>query len=249
MTRVMPTNRSMPPGPVIPELPYADVPVAARWLCSAFGFRERLRIGSHRIQLHVGAGAIVVVEGSAIPDASGCRVMVPVADADAHHAKAVAAGVRILGETDHISVWRATVFGPGRGRASLDLLAVSGGQRSGFVGRGVGQPLACGRFVWPKQSMKATPKELTQSLPLVSTFRFAHLCRSRPAAPFTSRLAPLRCKLTHSLQLMGPSACLSMSHRFPRAPFSVFAAVLKRGLSLFPVAMWSWLVARSRRGK
>jgi hypothetical protein len=76
MTRLMPTNRSMPPGPVIPELPYADVPVAARWLCSAFGFRERMRIGSHRIQLHVGAGAIVVVEGSATPDASGCRVMV-----------------------------------------------------------------------------------------------------------------------------------------------------------------------------
>ncbi len=98
MTRVMPTNRSMPPGPVIPELPYADVPVAARWLCTALGFRERLRIGSHRIQLHVGVGAIVVVEGGAIPDASGCRVMVPVADADAHHAKAVAAGARILGE-------------------------------------------------------------------------------------------------------------------------------------------------------
>jgi len=62
--------------------------------------------------------------------------------------------------------------------------------------------------VWPKQSMKATPKELTQSLPLVSTFRFAHLCRSRPAAPFTSRLALLRCKLTHSLQLMGPFGML-----------------------------------------
>jgi uncharacterized glyoxalase superfamily protein PhnB len=94
----MPTNRSMPPGPVIPELPYADVPVAARWLCNAFGFRERLRIGSHRIQLHVGAGAIVVVEGSATADASCCRVMVPVADVDAHYARAVAAGARTLGE-------------------------------------------------------------------------------------------------------------------------------------------------------
>jgi uncharacterized glyoxalase superfamily protein PhnB len=95
MTRLMPTNRSMPPGPVIPELPYADVTVAARWLCSAFGFRERMRIGSHRIQLHVGAGAIVVVEGSAISDASGCRVMVPVADVNAHHARA---GARPLDE-------------------------------------------------------------------------------------------------------------------------------------------------------
>ncbi len=94
----MPTNRSMPPGPVIPELPYADVPAAARWLCRVFGFRERLRIGTHRIQLHVGAGAIVVVEGSATSDASGCRVMVPVANVDAHHARAVAAGARVLGE-------------------------------------------------------------------------------------------------------------------------------------------------------
>src|SRR5882724_9095528 len=35
--------------------------------------------------------------------------------------------------------------------------------------------------------------------------------------------APLRYKLTHSLPLFRPSACPSMSHRFPRAPFSVFA--------------------------
>ena len=35
--------------------------------------------------------------------------------------------------------------------------------------------------------------------------------------------APLRCKLTHSLPLIRPSACPSMSHRFPRAPFSVLA--------------------------
>jgi len=88
----------MPPGPVIPELPYADVPAAARWLCRVFGFRERLRIGTHRIQLHVGAGAIVVVEGRATSDASGCRIMVPVTDVDSHHARAVAAGARVLGE-------------------------------------------------------------------------------------------------------------------------------------------------------
>ena len=79
--------------------------------------------------------------------------------------------------------------------------------------------------MWPNQSMKATPKE------------------------FTTSLAPLRCKLTHSLQRIRPSACLSMSHRFPRAPFSMFAAMPKRGLSLFPLAMWSALVARSKRGK
>jgi hypothetical protein len=42
------TNRSMPPGVIIPELPYYDVNQAATWLCQAFGFRERLRIGNHR---------------------------------------------------------------------------------------------------------------------------------------------------------------------------------------------------------
>jgi hypothetical protein len=35
--------------------------------------------------------------------------------------------------------------------------------------------------------------------------------------------APSRNELTHSLPLFRPSACPSMSHRFPRAPFSVLA--------------------------
>lgn len=89
------TNRSMPPGPVIPELPYADVPSAAQWLCNAFGFTERLRIGSHRIQLNVGAGAIVVVEAEG---AGAGRVMAPVDDVDGHYARALAAGAKVLGE-------------------------------------------------------------------------------------------------------------------------------------------------------
>src|SRR4029453_2749231 len=94
----MPINRSMAPGPVIPELPYADVPAAARWLCNAFGFTERLRIGSHRIQLHVGDGAIVGVEAGADSQAGGARVMVPVSDVDAHCARARAAGAQVLSE-------------------------------------------------------------------------------------------------------------------------------------------------------
>ena len=94
----MPSNRSMAPGPVIPELPYADVPMAARWLCDAFGFTERLRIGSHRIQLLVGTGAIVVVEAEENANAGGSRVMVPVADVDAHYERARTAGAQVLGE-------------------------------------------------------------------------------------------------------------------------------------------------------
>jgi uncharacterized glyoxalase superfamily protein PhnB len=47
----MSINRSMPPSAVIPELPYPDVREATDWLCRAFGFKERLRIGDHRAQL------------------------------------------------------------------------------------------------------------------------------------------------------------------------------------------------------
>lgn len=87
----------MPPGPVIPELTYPDVPAAAAWLCRAFGFVERLRIGGHRIQLLVGDGAMVVVE--APPQGVGVsRVMVPVPDVDRHCARARAAGARIVNE-------------------------------------------------------------------------------------------------------------------------------------------------------
>ena len=85
-------NRSMPPGSVIPELGYDDVGEAADWLCRAFGFRERLRIGDHRIQLHVGDGAVAVSDNG--PPQGG--VMVRVDDADAHHARALRAGARIV---------------------------------------------------------------------------------------------------------------------------------------------------------
>ena len=94
----MPTNRSMPPGPVIPELAYADVPAAAQWLSKAFGFVERLRIGSHRIQMLVGAGSIVVVEADSSGIAASSRVMVPVDDVDVHYEAARAAGAKVSGE-------------------------------------------------------------------------------------------------------------------------------------------------------
>jgi hypothetical protein len=48
-------NRSMPPGSIIPELGYRDLRAAVGWLC----IRERLRIGSHRVQLLVGQVPVV----------------------------------------------------------------------------------------------------------------------------------------------------------------------------------------------
>lgn len=96
----MRSNRSIPDAPIIPVLGYADVHAAAEWLCRAFGFRPRLRIGDHRIQLVYGDGALVVSdagpEGGEQPPRQS--VMVRVDDADAHHARAVAAGARIVRE-------------------------------------------------------------------------------------------------------------------------------------------------------
>jgi uncharacterized glyoxalase superfamily protein PhnB len=94
----LPTNRSMPAAAVIPVLHYADVAAATAWLCRAFGFAERLRIGAHRVQLAVGeGGAVVVAEGPAGVSA-GHSVMVRIRDADSHHAAARAAGATILAE-------------------------------------------------------------------------------------------------------------------------------------------------------
>lgn len=41
------TNRSVPAATVIPVLAYPDVVEATDWLCNAFGFTVRLRIGDH----------------------------------------------------------------------------------------------------------------------------------------------------------------------------------------------------------
>jgi uncharacterized glyoxalase superfamily protein PhnB len=99
-------NRSVPPATVIPELAYRDVGEAAEWLCRAFGFRERIRIGNHRAQLILGDGAMVVTElgDAAAPDADRAThsLLVRVEDADAHRARAAAAGAKILDEpTDY----------------------------------------------------------------------------------------------------------------------------------------------------
>ena len=89
----------MPSATVIPVLGYADVAEASDWLCEAFGFTERLRIGAHRAQLELGDGAAVIVAelGSEDPaPVGGHSVMVRVEDADRHHERAARSGARIL---------------------------------------------------------------------------------------------------------------------------------------------------------
>ena len=95
-------NRSIPRATVIPVLAYPDVNEAVSWLCDVFGFSVRLRIGSHRVQLNVGDGAVIVRElrdnetGAAL--GLGHSVTIRVEDADAHFERAKAHGARITQE-------------------------------------------------------------------------------------------------------------------------------------------------------
>jgi len=95
-------NRSIPRATVIPTLAYANVKQAAAWLCDAFGFSVRMRIGDHRVQLNVGEGAVIVRElRSDEVDGRrglGCSVMVRVEDADSHCRRARDHGARITSE-------------------------------------------------------------------------------------------------------------------------------------------------------
>ena len=86
-------NRSMPPGVIIPEVPYDDVGTAATWLCQTFGFKERLRIGNHRCQLTFGESSIVVIERKA-PGVSS--IMVHVEDIDSHYERVKGSGAHII---------------------------------------------------------------------------------------------------------------------------------------------------------
>jgi uncharacterized glyoxalase superfamily protein PhnB len=90
-------NRSVPPCPVIPVLVYPDPSVAAEWLEKAFGFRVRLRIANHRIQMRAGEGCFTIAEGDALPNGS-CGVQVRVENVAEHCERARRAGAKILTE-------------------------------------------------------------------------------------------------------------------------------------------------------
>ena len=107
----MRTNRSMPSSTVIPMLVYPDVAQAVDWLCCTFGFAEHLRIGSHRSQLTVGDGSIVVAAGLPRPEIDSNKtregrrshqggtnhsVMVRVPNVDRHFERAKSRGAKIV---------------------------------------------------------------------------------------------------------------------------------------------------------
>ena len=89
-------NRSIPNATVIPVLSYADPVAAAELLVAALGFRVRLRIGSHRIQLTRGDGALVVTETGATGAPDGHSILLRVADVDATTGRAIESGFALV---------------------------------------------------------------------------------------------------------------------------------------------------------
>jgi uncharacterized glyoxalase superfamily protein PhnB len=97
-------NRSIPRATVIPVLIYPDVRNAVDWLCTAFGFVERVRIGEdHRSQLAFKDGALIVGDVRHLrrpprPGEVTHSVMARVDDAKAHCERARTHGARIVME-------------------------------------------------------------------------------------------------------------------------------------------------------
>jgi uncharacterized glyoxalase superfamily protein PhnB len=91
-------NRSLPPGSIFPELVYPDLAEAVAWLCSVFGFSERVRIGHHRSQLVSGEASVIAIggEGGPVQGQASHSVMVRVDNVDLHYDRAVRGGARIV---------------------------------------------------------------------------------------------------------------------------------------------------------
>ena len=90
-------NRSVPPCVVIPVLIYPDPSIAADWLSKAFGFKVRLRIANHRIQMKAGDGCVTIAEGDVTPNNSHI-IQVRIEHAKGHCERARQNGAIILTE-------------------------------------------------------------------------------------------------------------------------------------------------------
>jgi uncharacterized glyoxalase superfamily protein PhnB len=116
---------------IIPSMMYQDAPAAIEWLCKAFGFEKKLVVPGEagkiaHSELTFGNGMVMI--GSASGEGYGKFIKPPnkiggavtqsacvlVADADAHYARAKAAGARIVMEIED------KPYG-GRGYSCLDL--------------------------------------------------------------------------------------------------------------------------------
>jgi uncharacterized glyoxalase superfamily protein PhnB len=95
-------NRSIPRATVIPVLAYPNANQAAAWLCEAFAFTVRLRVDTHRVQLNVGEGAVIVRElrphEIGAPLGLGHTVTIRIENADSHCSRAREHGAEITQE-------------------------------------------------------------------------------------------------------------------------------------------------------
>lgn len=99
-------NRSVPVDTVLPQITYADVDEASRWLSEVFGFTEHFRYGDPDApagaQMHLGKAWIMLHkadEGAPANDTQHTHTLtVFVDDVDAHCARARAVGVQITEE-------------------------------------------------------------------------------------------------------------------------------------------------------
>ena len=132
----MRANRSVPPAVVIPVLQLHRRPRRRQWLSRAFGFRERLTIGTHRVQMMFEGGALVVRDGGTANAASGNHsVLVRVADADAHCARAREHGAKLVHEPETYPYGERQYTAVDSRRTRLDFLADRRRRGPGGVGR------------------------------------------------------------------------------------------------------------------
>lgn len=103
------TEAPRPAGPtIIPYCGYRDAAAALRWLAEAFGFEERQEFSAPdgtvmHAEMAFGGGVVMIGTGeppaegdAASTSPTGHGVYVVVNDVDAHHARAEAAGARIV---------------------------------------------------------------------------------------------------------------------------------------------------------
>jgi uncharacterized glyoxalase superfamily protein PhnB len=80
----------------MPVLGYPEIGPAIDWLCNAFGFTLRLRIGDHRAQLNVGDGAVILSQRELSGQDNFQSVLVRVDDVNLHLERARSHGAQVL---------------------------------------------------------------------------------------------------------------------------------------------------------
>ena len=94
----------MPENIIIPVIDYPDIDEAIKWLTEKFGFKLRLKIGSHRAQLYVQQGAAIVVKknNKNYPDTTNISIMIRILDINTFYNRIKQSEVNIINElTDY----------------------------------------------------------------------------------------------------------------------------------------------------